>query len=222
MTARSTRPLTGRESPTRRQRIGWYVMAGASLLVALTAMRYAVLGDQAAPENLIEHTVQRPWLFYIHIAAGTVALLAGPWQFLKGLRRSRPGLHRATGRLYVAACAAGGLAALPLALNSPTGMAAGSGFFILGILWLATTATGLVFAIRGNIAAHRRWMVRSFAVTMSALTLRLILPLGLFAGVDTVYIASAWLCWAINLAVAELILRSGKPGTATIPVATVA
>jgi hypothetical protein len=52
-------------------------------------------------------------------------------------------------------------------------------------------------------------MIRSYALTLAAVTLRLWLPLSQVAGIDfmTAYVAIAWLCWVPNLLVAEWFLR---------------
>ncbi|MEQ9003518.1 MAG: DUF2306 domain-containing protein, partial [Pseudomonadales bacterium] len=57
-----------------------------------------------------------------------------------------------------------------------------------------------------DIDGHRRWMVRNFALTFAAVTLRL--ELGLLTGAlgwsfDHAYLTVAWLCWVPNLVVAE-------------------
>jgi uncharacterized membrane protein YozB (DUF420 family) len=75
-----------------------------------------------------------------------------------------------------------------------------------------------VFAItRGDRAAHRRWMYRSYALTFAGVTLRLYLPVAIFGpyGFAAAYAVIAWLCWAPNLFVAEWLLgRRRKRGVA--------
>ncbi|MEQ1730362.1 MAG: DUF2306 domain-containing protein [Vicinamibacterales bacterium] len=48
-------------------------------------------------------------------------------------------------------------------------------------------------------------MIRSFALTYAAVTLRLYVPLSMAAGVpfDVAYPVIAWACWVPNLLVAE-------------------
>ena len=57
----------------------------------------------------------------------------------------------------------------------------------------------------GDVQAHRLWMVRSYALTLAGVTLRLYLPLALvgWAPYGAVYAALAWLCWLPNLALAD-------------------
>jgi uncharacterized membrane protein len=166
----------------------------------------ALLLGQALPlpPPIAANAQAAPWLV-VHIASGIVALLTAPWQFFNRQPGSALRLHRWTGRVYVAACTLGGLAGLVLAAGSASGLLAALGFGLLALLWLVTTWTGLVLALRGKRQAHRRWMVRSFALTLAAVTLRVYLPLAMAVGLPfaLAYPVIAWLCWVPNLALAE-------------------
>lgn len=144
-----------------------------------------------------------------HFACGSLALAAGSLQFSTRLRSSVPAVHRWLGRVYVVSVLASGAAALALAVSSSAGLWAQWGFGLLGIAWLITTATAYFQIRQGRVAAHRAWMIRSYALTFAAVTLRLYLP---FAQVmewpmGIAYPAIAWLCWVPNLIVAEWIVR---------------
>lgn len=145
-----------------------------------------------------------------HFFGGGLALLLAPLQLSTALRRRWPRAHRIAGGLYTAGVLIAGLAALSLARHSQGGAVTGIAFTLLGLAWIATTATGIVHVARGRYDAHRRWMWRSIALTASAVTLRLTLGIGL--GVlhldgAAVYAFAAWSCWTINLAVCECLLR---------------
>jgi hypothetical protein len=79
------------------------------------------------------------------------------------------------------------------------------GFAVLAVLWLYTGIRAYLAIRRGVVAKHRQWMVRNFALTFAAVTLRLYLPIPLIAGLDfaLAYSIIAWLCWLPNLAFAE-------------------
>ncbi len=88
------------------------------------------------------------------------------------------------------------------------------GFGILAALWFFTGVQGYRMVRRGEINDHRRWMVRNFALTLAAVTLRIYMPLLL--GVlhwpfRPTYITVSWLCWVPNLLVAEWIVRRRIP-----------
>lgn len=71
------------------------------------------------------------------------------------------------------------------------------GFGGLGVALLTTTAMALFEIRRGNVAAHREWIIRSYALMFAAVTLRIELPLliATFGGFDPGYRIVAWLCW---------------------------
>jgi uncharacterized membrane protein len=144
-----------------------------------------------------------------HITGGSVALLLGPWQFSTKLRERALTLHRWLGRIYLAAVALGSLAGFTLAFFSEEGPPTHFGFGALAVLWFATGRIAYRRILRGNIESHRQWMVRNYALTLAAVTLRNELPLMLVARLQFshAYMFVSWLCWVPNLFVAEWLLR---------------
>lgn len=191
-----------------RRGLGWSGWAMAALLsagIALYAYRYLLhVGVLAA--NVLENSFVHPWL-ELHVAGAATALLLGPLQFLPALRRRS--WHRWSGRVYVLGCLGGGIGGFFLALGSTAGPVATAGFGSLALLWLGTTAQAWRRARARDFAAHRAWMIRSFALTFAAVTLRLYLPLVFLTGLPVLdsYRAIAFLCWVPNLILAELYLR---------------
>jgi hypothetical protein len=110
------------------------------------------------------------------------------------------------GRFYIAACLIGGCSGLAISLYSSAGPVAGWGFFFLAVFWLITTTLAWTSALRRDFAAHERWMIRSFALTFAAVTLRLQLPFIflLDTGFEPAYRVIAWTAWVPNLIVAEI------------------
>lgn len=146
----------------------------------------------------------------LHFFIAGLALVLGPVQLSTALRRRLPALHRLLGWLYTFSVLIGSITGFTLALHAQGGMWSGTSFVLMALLWPCLTGLGIWRAIVGDYAGHRRWMCRSVALTYSAVTLRVILGVGfgvLHLPFLTVYIASAWLGWSINLAVCELILR---------------
>ncbi|MET4675817.1 DUF2306 domain-containing protein [Luteibacter sp. ME-Dv--P-043b] len=194
-----------------RSKYAWGILAVVSGAVALASYRY--LFDRGpVPPGVAANRHVHPWLI-VHATGAATALLCGPFQFMRRLRLRHPGWHRATGRVYVAGCMVGGVSALFLAAGISTGPVAGAGFGALGSAWMATTAIALRKVLTGQLAGHRQWMIRSFALALSAVTLRLYLPLSAVLGLDFVmaYRTIAWLCWLPNLAVAEWLIKSHPP-----------
>lgn len=144
-----------------------------------------------------------------HAGFAATGLLIGGFQFIGSVRARRPAIHRMVGRVYMVCCLLGGVAGLVLAAGSSAGPIASVGFGGLAVAWLTTTAMGWRYARMRRFAEHRRWMIRSWALTLSAVTLRLYLPLAAVMGLPglTSYLAISFLCWVPNLIVAELIVR---------------
>jgi uncharacterized membrane protein len=150
------------------------------------------------------HLDARPVALAAHLAGGAAAMVLGAFQHNRRVRARRR-LHRAMGRAYVAAVMGAGAAGLSLAPFSVGGLVTHAGFGLLAALWLASTAVAFVHARRRALAAHRVWMLRSYALTLAAVTLRVYLPLSAVAGFayEPSYQAIAWLCWVPNLIVVE-------------------
>ena len=175
--------------------------------LALVSFRY-LLRVGGAPPVIEGNLFIEPWLM-VHVAGAATALLIGPWQFSSRPRTRLPTLHRWIGRIYVVSCLVGGAAGFVLALGASTGPISTLGFGSLAILWIVTTSLAWRRAVHGRFVEHRAWMIRSFALTFAAVTLRLYLPLHLLVGMhfDDAYRAISFLCWVPNLFVAELYLR---------------
>ena len=185
----------------------WWGGAVSSVLVALVSYRYFVPAIPAPP-GIAANPMAHPWL-WVHAGLAATALITGPWQFLPRVRARWPQVHRWTGRVYIFACLVGGFAGLLLASGSTAGPVARAGFGLLAVVWMGVNAQGLRLALTGRYAEHRQWMIRSFALTFGAVTLRLYLPVGQALGLDflTIYRATAWISWIPNLLLAELYLR---------------
>ncbi len=193
---------------TRTLDFAWRATAAVLAVgIALFSYRYLTASDMRGPQ-ILANAFADPFLV-LHVLGAATALLVSPFQFLSRFRNRRSGLHRLVGRLYVAACLLGGVAGLPLALGSTAGPVASAGFAMLALLWLTATGVGWRRAIERRSAEHRRWMLRSWALTMAAVTLRLYLPLLPLLGIDFLagYRAIAWLCWIPDLAAVEFYLR---------------
>jgi peptidoglycan biosynthesis protein MviN/MurJ (putative lipid II flippase) len=116
------------------------------------------------------------------------------------------------GRIYLVSVLIGGIAGLYMAVTAFGGLPTRIGFSMLGVLWLVTGAMAYLRIRRGNVHEHRQWMIRNYALTFSAVMLRVWLPLLIALGYEfpEAYTTVAWLCWVPNLLVVEMIIRNGK------------
>lgn len=196
-------------------RIGWWVMTILALGVAAYASM--ALWNPNAIDFIANRDGPLRAALIVHGAVGALALALGPFQFVGRLRRTRPQLHRVSGRIYLSCILISGVTGLWLAFYTPGGLPATSGLFILAVLWLLTGSLALRTALKQDYTAHRAWMIRSYALTFGAVTLRIYLGLGISVpGVpfDQVYVTAAWASWVLNLLFVEWLLLS-KPSHLT-------
>jgi uncharacterized membrane protein len=120
------------------------------------AYRLQVIGDR---QLLIPHTL-----------AGMIALLAGPLQFSSRFRKRHLKVHRVLGRLYVISVFVGGFTGITLAAGRP-GL---PGTAMQATAWIVCTTAAFITARNRQIAQHRQWMVRSYAVTFTFVSTRVL------------------------------------------------
>jgi hypothetical protein len=199
-----------------------YSAAWRAVLVLLTveiaivsALRYFT-GSQAPPPPIVANAFANPFLI-VHVAAGVTALLVGPLQFVRRIRVGRPAVHRSAGVAYLLACAIGAPAGFMLALGTTAGPVAGVGFAVPAVLWPLFTWFGWRAAVERRFTDHREWMLRSYALTATAITLRLMIPASALLGLEFVaaYRVIAWLAWTANLALFEYYIRRTRASAAT-------
>jgi uncharacterized membrane protein len=203
---------------------GWILMFLFATLIAAASLRFFFISPEKASDPALGEKFARHLpLLLTHVTGGIVALFLGPWQFWGGLRRRYPAFHRWLGRVYLLGILAGGLAGLGMAVIAFGGLPSQLGFGGLAVLWLVTGAFALQTIRQGKVRAHREWMIRNYALTFAAVTLRLWLPFLLWQGLEfpVAYPMIAWLCWVPNLVVAEVYLWSargrGRQGTEVLP-----
>jgi uncharacterized membrane protein len=199
------------------RRAGFAALIVSSLAVsgyAVAVYGLLPLGAALHPDMRATFEAHRAGI-YAHVFASAVALVLGPFQFSARLRATRPALHRWSGRLYLGiGVLVGGLAGLYMARYAFGGLAARLGFGCLALAWLYTGFRACQAIRAGNVVSHRRWVVRNFALTFAAVTLRLWLPASVVSGVpfELAYPVVAWLCWVPNFLAAELLFnRTHEP-----------
>lgn len=148
--------------------------------------------------------------FYIHISFGAFAMLTGWPQFVEKWRQQKMNLHRTLGKIYLISVLISGITGFYIALYATGGIIASLGFIGMSLVWLLTSTQAYRKIINLNINSHRKWMIRSYAITFSAVSLRLWLPALQFGiGLDfmTSYKIVAWISWVLNLFIAEWIIN---------------
>jgi uncharacterized membrane protein len=141
----------------------------------------------------------------LHILSGIIALVAGALQMMPSLR-AQAGLHRKLGLLYIGSVALSSIAGLEVAQHAYGGFSNTVAFTVLAGLWFSSTSCGWWQIKQGRIHQHKVWMIRSYALTFTAISLRA--QLGLLQGFTPLSFADAysivpWLSWVGNLLFVE-------------------
>jgi hypothetical protein len=152
--------------------------------------------------------------FFIHVFTGMLTIIAGFTQFSKTILRKYPRLHRTMGYIYVIdVLLITGPAAFVMSLYANGGLSARISFTILSVLWIGFTAAALIYAFRKKFILHKQFMIRSYALTLSAISLRawkVVIASNFHIAPMDRYRIIAWLGWGLNLIIAEIIIRQQK------------
>ena len=198
-----------------------WIATGLAMVTAMTAYRYLMPGMPGAPANVLANRFTSTGALVVHAGFAATALALGALQLFPRFRASWPAWHRRAGTVYVIVCMIAGTAGLLLALGTTAGPIGTAGFGALAVLWIGCTANAWRYARARDFVSHRRWMIRSYALTFAAVTLRIYLPIAIIAHLDVgaAYQAISFLCWVPNLIVAELWLRFGQQIRTSPPIA---
>ncbi|WP_294307002.1 DUF2306 domain-containing protein [uncultured Sphingomonas sp.] len=203
-------PLRAFNNPSgKRSRTTLAILAAVLPIgVGLISLRYGLPGKPGAAP--LPNVTINPVALTLHAVPAALTLIAVPFQLHPGFRARHWRAHRRIGRAYVGLVFVAGPAALWIAPSALGGAISTAGFTALALAWMTTTALGFIAAIRRSFTDHHMWMTRSAALALSAVTLRMYLPLASLAGADFVmaYRVAAWGCWVPNLIVAEWWLRA--------------
>jgi hypothetical protein len=167
--------------------------------------------DFLLSKQKIIHLQHYRWSFYLHIFSSMLILAAGLTQFSTYILQRVSFIHRWIGKIYTfGILIISSPAALVMAFYANGGWIAKTSFLLLSVLWWYTTWQGWKTIREKNIPLHRIWMIRSYALTFSAITLRMMQAS--FAAftemdLDTTYQMVSWASWMLNLGVAEWMIK---------------
>jgi len=205
----------------------WIPFAFFAIAVGLYPFTYYIIDMHgqgllaSKPKELLENVIWHS-AFYIHITFGGIALLVGWSQFSSRLRNRYPGTHRTIGKIYVCSVILSSLAGLYIALFASGGIIATLGFGLLAALWFFTVLKAYTSILNKEFKQHENWMIRNYALTFAAVTLRIYLPLSqavLHMDFITAYRIISWLCWVPNLIIAGIIVNN-RAQISTLPTAS--
>ncbi|WP_345161136.1 DUF2306 domain-containing protein [Nibribacter koreensis] len=170
--------------------------------------------DFLLTKQSILHIVSWRIAFYTHITSSLLVLVTGLFQFVRHLLLHYPAVHKWAGRIYVAAILlVSAPSGLVMAFYASGGFWAKLSFGIISVLWWYFTWQGYRKAVTKDIPSHQAFMYRSYALTLSAITLRtLAWLLPFFSHIHhlhgrEMYVWIAWLSWIPNLLIAEWLIK---------------
>lgn len=140
----------------------------------------------------------------VHVVSAVGALALGLLAF-RWAGRSRWDRHRLAGKGYAVCVLTSALSSVPLIFSVTGGWPTMLGFGLLYVLWLTTTGLTILRIKQHDVAAHRRWAARSYAVTLANLTLHLLWPTLILLTDEDIqsYTLSVALSGPLNLAICE-------------------
>jgi hypothetical protein len=148
--------------------------------------------------------------FFTHVYTSIFLIIFGAFQFSNYIQKKHIKLHRISGRLYVGILLLlSGPSGLVMSYYANGGLLAQVSFLLLSTFWMLFTFLSLYFILKKQVIKHQKFAIRGFALTLSAISLRLFKYLLVFffepLPMDAYRIA-AWSGWTFNLLVAEIII----------------
>lgn len=192
---------------------GWLLAGFLALCLAGIALSYfdfdmtkQFLGSK---QSMIGNKI---WLvsFYVHLLFGAIATLVALPLFFSKLIPFRSSIHKHLGKLYVVSILVfGGPTGLYLAFFAEGGKFATIGFILMSAAWMITTYMAFQRIIKGDLQGHYNWIIRSYCMTLSGVTLRIMTPIGsqfFEFDYETNFVLSAYFPWIFNLLLGELLV----------------
>lgn len=178
------------------------------LMSAYFSFRYDA--DFLLTKQKIIHLKHWRYAFYIHVFLSILSLIAGFSQFSSLIIKKYKKLHRLMGYIYIIdVIFLAGPSALIMAFYANGDVWAKASFVLLSILWIVFTGISFQKVRNKDFVSHRNWMIRSYALTLSAISLRLfalIIPAFIHMNAFEEYALIAWLSWTLNLLAAEIVI----------------
>ena len=197
----------------------WLIPVGLVAISFIPMVAGALrVGQLAAGTDITPETarfVAAPIPVVLHIIGASLYSLLGAFQFSAALRQRNPQWHKVSGRLVAASGVVVALTGIWMTLMYPI-PAALQGDLLLGVRLLVGAAMLLAIvlavtaAMHRDIAKHRAWMIRGYALGLGAGTqVVVLLPWMLIVGTPSTLQRDVLmsLAWLINLAVAEMIIK---------------
>lgn len=157
------------------------------------------------------HYVKHVLMISLHIVPGCIFLVLGPLQFISVIRARWPKFHRWSGRVFVLSGLVTAVTAITINMVFPPvgGLFKSIAVTIFSIAQIVTLLVALRAILHRDIATHRAWMIRAFAIGLSVSTMRIFfIPAYFLYGIpnDFTIALGMWVGFLVNIVAAELVL----------------
>lgn len=147
----------------------WIFLGLTTLFVFITS-EVLLVADYPMYHRYRLQVIADRGLLIPHTLCGVTALLAGPLQFSSRFRQRYLSFHCVLGRIYVICVFVGAFTAIALAAGRP-GL---PGTTMQAAAWIVCTTAAFLTARNRQITQHRQWMARSYAVTFTFVSSRVL------------------------------------------------
>ncbi len=154
---------------SRQKTLLWVALGLTALFVVITSEVFLATDYPMYHAYRLQVIADRH-LLIPHTLSGTIALLSGPIQFSSRFRARHLKFHRVLGRIYAFSVVIGALTGVALAMGRP-GL---PGTSMQAAAWVICTAAAVITARNRQIIQHRQWMARSYAVTFTFVSSRVL------------------------------------------------
>lgn len=193
--------------------IGFFIYSYFAYLLLLITIQYIPLNYDVAFLRIKQDEIvllHYKIAFFTHVYTSVFLILIGWVQFSTYIRINYSRVHKNIGKCYILTILLlSGPSGLVMSFYANGGLVSKISFIILSLLWIVVTWLSYYYVTKRDFDNHRKFVVRSFALTLSAISLRLFKYIIVFLfhppPMDTYRIVS-WLGWTFNLLLVEIVL----------------
>ena len=187
----------------------WLIIAVAAAWFLTDSFRFIVTREAPTGETFWG---RRIW-YFAHVALAIPVLLIAPIQFAASVRERWPWLHRALGRVYLAASLLGGLFALHLG-STIAAQETQVPLTLFAAVWIGFLLIAWQAARLRRFDVHRAFVIRATAIALSFVWVRMMaagdgLLLAFIENADLRAATRGWLSFVLPLLVVEAWLSWG-------------
>ena len=198
-----------------------YILWGIVVLLAINLIAIAVPYfsfkkdyDFLLVKQDMLHNLTWVIAFYVHLLGGIISVFTGLILYFTKWIKPSSKLHKIIGKIYfISILFFAGPTGLYLGFYSEAGYVASIGFIGMSLAWMIPTFMMVYTITKGNIEGHYKWSIRSYAITLAGVTLRIMTPLGIHFlqwDYDTTFTITAYLPWMINWGIAEVVILTKR------------